>query len=261
MKVGGRVDAEECVAEAGEPKETGSSSISWQNPLYQSLKRSGRRGNGWRRYAAPVILHDMVVTVQPEDARDRTVSGSEDLDQLASRQCVGRIRHFETDMAGERRADEREQGSTDRQEALGIDAGQWLHRSPMSCQSRAATFAPIDREGNLMITGRSKDLIESGGERINPAEIDAVVRALPQVSFAAVVGSSDIRWGERPILLVELRGDQEISDRDLLAPLRARAASWWIPDAVVRLPAMPLAATGKIDKIDRIGLHLSHGGA
>ena len=108
-------------------------------------------------------------------------------------------------------------------------------------------LARIDAEGNLMITGRAKDLIKSGGEWINPAEIEAVVASLPEVSLAAVIGRSDPKWGERPILLVETQG--EVTDEALLAPLRGRVASWWIPDAVYRLPRMPLASTGKIDKI------------
>jgi fatty-acyl-CoA synthase len=108
-------------------------------------------------------------------------------------------------------------------------------------------LARIDAEGNLMITGRAKDLIKSGGEWINPAEIEAVVGALPEVSLAAVIGRSDPKWGERPILLVETQA--EVSDEALLASLRGRVAPWWIPDAVFRLPRMPLAATGKIDKI------------
>ncbi|KQZ05845.1 AMP-dependent synthetase [Caulobacter sp. Root1455] len=108
-------------------------------------------------------------------------------------------------------------------------------------------LARIDAEGNLMITGRAKDLIKSGGEWINPAEIEAVIGALPEVSLAAVIGRSDAKWGERPILLVETLG--EVSDEILLASLRGRVAPWWIPDAVYRLPRMPLAATGKIDKI------------
>ncbi len=108
-------------------------------------------------------------------------------------------------------------------------------------------LARIDAAGNLVITGRAKDLIKSGGEWINPAEIEAVVGALPQVSLAAVIGREDAKWGERPLLLVEMQ-DDALSDADLLAPLRGRVASWWIPDAVVRLDAMPLAPTGKIDK-------------
>jgi acyl-CoA synthetase (AMP-forming)/AMP-acid ligase II len=110
-------------------------------------------------------------------------------------------------------------------------------------------LARIDTRGNLMITGRAKDLIKSGGEWINPAEIEAVVGALPEVSQAAVIGRQDAKWGERPILLVELRDGPPISDDALLAPLAGQVASWWVPDAIVRLANMPLASTGKIDKI------------
>ena len=109
-------------------------------------------------------------------------------------------------------------------------------------------LARIDVDGNLSITGRAKDLIKSGGEWINPSEIESLVGALPQVSLAAVIGRTDPKWGERPILLVETC-DGSISDEELLAPLRESVPSWWIPDEIIRLDGMPLAATGKIDKI------------
>jgi fatty-acyl-CoA synthase len=128
-----------------------------------------------------------------------------------------------------------------------VDADGWFDTGDL---------AKIDRKGNLMITGRSKDLIKSGGEWINPAEIEAIVCALPQVALAAVIGRADAKWSERPILLVELRDGAEIADQALLDALRGRVASWWIPDAVVRLPAMPLASTGKIDKL---GLRATYG--
>lgn len=120
------------------------------------------------------------------------------------------------------------------------DAGGWFDTGDL---------ARISPKGDLMITGRAKDLIKSGGEWINPAEIEAIVCALSEVSLAAVIGRVDLKWSERPILLVELREGAEISDQDLLHALRGRVASWWIPDAVVRLQTMPLAATGKIDKL------------
>ena len=109
-------------------------------------------------------------------------------------------------------------------------------------------LARIDDDGNLAITGRAKDLIKSGGEWINPAEIEAIVAALPEVSLAAVIGRADPKWGERPILLVELR-DPAATDAALLASLKGKVANWWIPDQVVRLDSMPLAGTGKIDKL------------
>jgi acyl-CoA synthetase (AMP-forming)/AMP-acid ligase II len=126
------------------------------------------------------------------------------------------------------------------QEHLATDADGWFDTGDL---------ARIDRDGNLIITGRAKDLIKSGGEWINPAQIEAIVSALPQVSLAAVVGRTDPKWGERPILLVEMRKDEDLTDQQLLEPLKGRVASWWIPDEVVRLPKMPTAATGKVDKM------------
>jgi fatty-acyl-CoA synthase len=110
-------------------------------------------------------------------------------------------------------------------------------------------LARIDDHGQLLITGRAKDLIKSGGEWINPAEIEAIVCKLPEVSLAAVIGRSDAKWGERPVLFVELREQQTISDESLLTTLRSKVAPWWVPDAIVRLQHMPLASTGKIDKM------------
>jgi fatty-acyl-CoA synthase len=109
-------------------------------------------------------------------------------------------------------------------------------------------LAKLDGDGNLIITGRAKDLIKSGGEWINPVEIEKVVSRLPEVSLAAVIGRTHPKWGERPILLVQTREDT-ITDEALLAPLRDTMAPWWIPDAVIRISEMPLAPTGKIDKL------------
>ena len=109
-------------------------------------------------------------------------------------------------------------------------------------------LARIDDHGNLTITGRSKDLIKSGGEWINPAEIEAVAGRIPGVVQVAVIGRSDHRWGERPILIVEPQSGYELKDEILLQALRGRVADWWIPDQVIQVPHMPLAATGKIDK-------------
>jgi len=45
-----------------------------------------------------------------------------------------------------------------------------------------------------------------------------------------------------------MREGQVVSDEDIVTPLKGRVPSWWMPDEVVRLSRMPLAATGKIDK-------------
>jgi len=120
-----------------------------------------------------------------------------------------------------------------------VDANGWFDTGDL---------AVIDVEGNLSITGRAKDLIKSGGEWINPSEIEAIVGALPEVALVAALGRAHAKWGERPILIVELRKGSHITDEELLGSLRARVPNWWLPDAIVRVEAMPLATTGKIDK-------------
>ncbi|THD81933.1 MAG: AMP-dependent synthetase [Phenylobacterium sp.] len=109
-------------------------------------------------------------------------------------------------------------------------------------------LASLDAAGNLTICGRSKDLIKSGGEWINPAEIEDIVGRDPAVGLVAVIGRTDPKWGERPVLIVEPRQGQTIDPQALVAGLRGKVADWWLPDQVVQVAAMPLAATGKIDK-------------
>ncbi|MDB5678879.1 AMP-binding protein [Sphingomonas bacterium] len=109
-------------------------------------------------------------------------------------------------------------------------------------------LAMIDADGNLTICGRAKDLIKSGGEWINPNEIEAIVGRHPDVRHVAVIGRQDDKWGERPVLIVETQGDAD-DPRALIDLLRGKVAAWWIPDRVARVAAMPLAASGKIDKM------------
>ncbi|MDR3511216.1 MAG: long-chain-fatty-acid--CoA ligase [Caulobacteraceae bacterium] len=109
-------------------------------------------------------------------------------------------------------------------------------------------LARIDEAGHLTICGRSKDLIKSGGEWINPTEIEDIIGRHPAVGQVAVIGRSDPKWGERPVLVVELRQGQSVDPQTLLEALRGKVADWWLPDQIVQISAMPLAATGKIDK-------------
>ena len=109
-------------------------------------------------------------------------------------------------------------------------------------------LASIDAAGNLTICGRSKDLIKSGGEWINPAEIEEIVGRHPAVDLAAVIARPDEKWGERPVLIVAPRQGRSINAQELLSDLRANVAGWWVPDQILQIDVMPLAATGKIDK-------------
>ena len=119
-------------------------------------------------------------------------------------------------------------------------------------------LAILDDAGNLTLAGRSKDLIKSGGEWINPVEIEEIVGALPSIGLVAVIGQADARWGERPVMVIEPAQGQAIEDSALRASLKGRVADWWIPERIVRVETMPLAATGKINKTQ---LRATYGGA
>lgn len=109
-------------------------------------------------------------------------------------------------------------------------------------------LAIIDARGNLTICGRSKDLIKSGGEWINPAEIEEIVGRDPAVSLVAVISRPHHKWGERPLLVVQPRPGNMLDVNGLVSSLRGKVADWWIPEEVAEVASMPLAASGKIDK-------------
>ena len=119
-------------------------------------------------------------------------------------------------------------------------------------------LAMIDDEGNLEIHGRSKDLIKSGGEWINPAEIEAIIGRDPSVSLVAVISTPDDKWGERPLLVVQPQAGKQIDAGGLIGTLRGKVASWWIPEQIAQIEAMPLSGSGKIDK-NRLRTDLSEG--
>lgn len=110
-------------------------------------------------------------------------------------------------------------------------------------------LASIDAAGELTIRGRSKDLIKSGGEWINPVEIEDIVGRHPAVGQVAVIGREDPKWGERPVLIVEARQGHSIDPQALLRDLRGKIPDWWLPVQFGQVGSMPLAATGKIDKV------------
>ena len=109
--------------------------------------------------------------------------------------------------------------------------------------------ATIDAEGFLQITDRSKDVIKSGGEWISSIDIENVAVAHPAIAMAACIALPHPKWDERPLLVVVKKAGAAVSRDELLQFYEGKVANWQVPDDVVFVDAIPLGATGKMQKI------------
>jgi len=106
----------------------------------------------------------------------------------------------------------------------------------------------MDPCGYMHIVDRSKDVIKSGGEWISSIDLENLAVGHPKVAEAAVIGIRHPKWDERPLLVLVMKKGESLSKEDMLAYLRGKVASWWMPDDVVFVDDIPHTATGKIQK-------------
>lgn len=109
--------------------------------------------------------------------------------------------------------------------------------------------ATIDPDGFMQITDRSKDVIKSGGEWISSIDVENIAMAHPAVAMAACIGVAHPKWDERPLLVVVRKPGAELTREALLALYDGKVARWQVPDDVVFVDAIPLGATGKMQKM------------
>jgi acyl-CoA synthetase (AMP-forming)/AMP-acid ligase II len=104
----------------------------------------------------------------------------------------------------------------------------------------------LDEEGYLILTGRIKELINRGGEKVAPREIDEVLLAHPAVAEAVAFGVPHPTWGEEVAAAVVLRTPE--TDTAILAFCRERLADFKCPKKLYIVEAIPRTATGKIQR-------------
>ncbi len=109
--------------------------------------------------------------------------------------------------------------------------------------------AAIDPDGFMQITDRSKDVIKSGGEWISSIDVENIAMAHPAVAMAACIGVRHPKWDERPLLVVMKKPGAAVTREELLAFYEGKVAKWQVPDDVVFVDAIPLGATGKMQKM------------
>src|SRR5207249_11279913 len=99
--------------------------------------------------------------------------------------------------------------------------------------------------GQLVIRGRIKEMIISGGLNVYPAEVEMVLESHPSVAEAAVAGVPDERWGEQVTAWVVMRPGCGFDERALIAHARTRLTAYKCPKQVAELKALPRNPIGK----------------
>ena len=104
----------------------------------------------------------------------------------------------------------------------------------------------LDAQGYLTLVARIKELINRGGEKISPREIDEVLLAHPAVAEAVCFGVPHQTWGEEVAAAVVVR--QPVTEQELLAYCKERLADYKRPKQIYITETIPRTATGKIQR-------------
>ncbi len=123
--------------------------------------------------------------------------------------------------------------------AATIDAEGWLHTGDIGL---------LDEQGYIKITDRKKDMFIMGGFNAYPAEIENLMAVHPDIVQVAVIGVPDDRMGEVGMAFVVPRADAGLTAETVTAFCREHMANYKVPRHVRIVDALPLNATGKVQK-------------
>ncbi len=120
-----------------------------------------------------------------------------------------------------------------------IDAAGWLH---------SGDLAVMDENGYVKITGRLKDMICRGGEKIFPREVEEFLFTHPKIAEAYVFGMPDAYYGEQVTAWVKLKEGQSMTQEEVIAYCQGNIMDYKIPTRVKIVTEFPTTVTGKIQR-------------
>jgi acyl-CoA synthetase (AMP-forming)/AMP-acid ligase II len=107
-------------------------------------------------------------------------------------------------------------------------------------------LATVEADGAIRFLGRGAGVINTGGEKVHPQEVEDILLAYPGVTDASVVGVPDETWGERVVAVVAT-DSATLTAEELQSAVRQRLAGYKVPRAVILRPALPRTPTGKLE--------------
>ena len=122
---------------------------------------------------------------------------------------------------------------------------------------RTGDQGTFDADGYLTLTGRLKEIINRGGEKVSPLEVDGVLSAHPAIAQVVTFALPHPKLGEEVAAAVVLREGEEVTERDIRDFASERLADFKVPRKVIILDEIPKGATGKMQRIglaEKLGL-------
>lgn len=113
---------------------------------------------------------------------------------------------------------------------------------------RTGDLARMDEDGYVSLLGRIKELINRGGEKISPLEVDDVLAAHPKIAEAVTVAVPHDIYGEEVEAVVALKPGESAEGAEIITFCREQLADFKVPKAIRFVPAIPRSATGKIQR-------------
>ena len=114
---------------------------------------------------------------------------------------------------------------------------------------RTGDQGQMDADGYVSLTGRLKEIINRGGEKVSPREVDEILMDHPAVAQVVCFGMPHPKLGEEVAAAVVLREGQQATERELQAFVSARAAEFKVPKKILIMDEIPKGATGKLQRI------------
>jgi long-chain acyl-CoA synthetase len=130
----------------------------------------------------------------------------------------------------------------------GLTAEMTWYSEKGRCYMRSGDLGYLDKDGYLYVSGRSKDMIKSGGINVFAADIERVFLQHPDTREAAAIGIPHPKWGETPLLVVIPRPGATLGEEELRAWGNERLARYQRVSRVVFRADVPRAVYGKIQK-------------
>ncbi len=122
---------------------------------------------------------------------------------------------------------------------------------------RTGDQGQLDEDGYLSLTGRLKEIINRGGEKISPLEVDGVLMDHPAIAQVVTFAIPHPKLGEEVGAAVVLREGQSATERDIRDFAASRMADFKVPRRIILLEEIPKGATGKLQRIglaEKLGL-------